>query len=202
MIDREEPPEGGPSLDADVVHLPWMVPDSWLADFHAGRKRTLEECYRNHYADVARAAERVLGAADSETVTHEVFYRLLTDPEMRQSFRGGNLRGWLVQIAANRAIDVARRLRREESEQTAGAGAEVPVAPRFDDAVDAKMLIDRFVREKLPVAWAGVFDARFIRQLPQREAATELGMQRTTLVYQEQRIRELLRKFLLDGGSS
>ncbi len=190
-------------MDADVVNVPWMAPDSWLADFHAGRKQTLEECYRNHYGDVARAAERVLGVADSETVTHEVFYRLLTDTEMRQSFRGGNLRGWLTQIAANRAIDVARRLRREESDQaedTAAAGA--PTAPRFDDAVDAKMLVDRFVRELLPPAWAGVFDARFIRQLPQREAASELGMQRTTLVYQEQRIRELLRKFLLEGGPS
>lgn len=180
-----------------------MVPDSWLADFHAGRKRTLEECYKSHYGDVARAAERVLGAADSETVTHEVFYRLLTEPEMRQSFRGGNLRGWLVQIAANRAIDVARRLRREQADPTEDAvGVDVPIAPRFDDAVDAKMLIDRFVREKLPAGLAGVFDARFIRQLPQREAATELGMQRTTLVYQEQRIRELLRKFLLEGEES
>jgi RNA polymerase sigma-70 factor (ECF subfamily) len=180
-----------------------MTPDAWLADFHAGRKRTLEECYRTHYADVARAAERVLGAADAETITHEVFYRLLTDPEMRQSFRGGNFRAWLVQVAAHRAIDVARRLRREESED-AGAGADdvagAPAAPRFDDAVDARMLIDRFVRDQLPTAWAGVFDARFIRQLPQREAAAELGMQRTTLVYQEQRIRALLRKFLLEGG--
>ena len=108
-----------------------------------------------------------------------------------------------MQVAANRAIDVARRLRREEpSEAEDAAGADVPVAPRFDDAVDAKMLVDRFVREQLPPAWAGVFDARFMRQLPQREAAAELGMQRTTLVYQEQRIRELLRKFLLEGSES
>jgi RNA polymerase sigma-70 factor (ECF subfamily) len=179
-----------------------MAPDTWLDDFRAGRTRTLEECYRNHYADVARAAERVLGAADAETVTHEVFYRLLTDPEMRQGFRGENLRGWLTQVATNRAIDVARRLRREQGDLAEeGAGGDVPAA-RFDDAVDAKLLIDRFVREKLPPAWSALFDARFIRQLPQREAAAELGMQRTTLVYQEQRIRELLRKFLLEGGES
>ena len=190
-------------MNANVVHLFSMAPDAWLADFHAGRRRTLEECYKSHYADVARAAERVLGAADSETVTHEVFYRLLTDPEMRQSFRGGNVRAWLVQIAANRAIDVARRLRREEPEEESGVGeaADAALAPRFDDAVDAKLLVDRFVREALPPAWAGVFDARFMRQLPQREAASELGMPRTTLVYQEQRIRELLRRFLLDGGT-
>ena len=191
-------------MSTDVVLLPSMVADPWLADFHAGGRGTIEQCYRNHYADVARAAERVLGAADAETVTHEVFYRLLTDAEMRQSFRGGSVRAWLVQIAANRAIDVARRLRREEPEESGAAdpAADAALAPRFDDAVDAKMLIDRFVREELPAAWAAVFDARFVRQLPQREAASELGMQRTTLVYQEQRIRELLRKFLLDGGAS
>jgi RNA polymerase sigma-70 factor (ECF subfamily) len=192
-------------VDTDVIDLRWMVPDSWLLDFRAGSKGTLEECYKNHYADVARAAERVLGPADSETVTHEVFYRLLTDREMRESFRGENLRGWLTQIASRRAIDVARRLRREEPEPThevLGASSAEPVAPPFEDAVDAKMLIDRFVREELPVAWAGVFDARFIRQLPQRQAATELGLQRTTLVYQEQRILALLRKFLLEKGES
>jgi RNA polymerase sigma-70 factor, ECF subfamily len=192
-------------VDTNVIDFPWMLPDSWLADFRAGRKRTLEECYKNHYADVARAAERVLGPADSETVTHEVFYRLLTDREMRESFRGDNLRGWLMQVATHRAIDVARRLRREEPEQAddaPGADREGPDAPRFEDAVDAKILIDRFVREVLPVDWAGVFDARFIRQLSQREAATELGMQRTTLAYQEQRIVALLRTFLLEGGPS
>lgn len=190
-------------MNAAVVHLSQMTSDPWLADFHAGRRRTLEDCYKSHHGDVARAAGRVLGAADSETVTHEVFYRLLTDAEMRQGFRGGNLRAWLVQIAQNRAIDVARRLRREEPEESETAlRADAAGAPRFDDAVDAKMLIDRFVRDELPVAWAGVFDARFIRQLPQREAASELGMQRTTLVYQEQRIRELLKKFLLEGGPS
>ncbi|NPC78158.1 RNA polymerase subunit sigma-70, partial [Pyxidicoccus fallax] len=54
-----------------------------------------------------------------------------------------------------------------------------------------------FRREHLPAKWAPVFEARFVRQLSQREAAAALGLHRTTLAYQELRIRSLLKKFLL-----
>jgi RNA polymerase sigma-70 factor (ECF subfamily) len=50
----------------------------------------------------------------------------------------------------------------------------------------------------LPPAWLDVFQARFIDHLSQCEAAARLGKRRTTLAYQELRIRRLLRKFLLD----
>jgi RNA polymerase sigma-70 factor (ECF subfamily) len=59
--------------------------------------------------------------------------------------------------------------------------------------------VERFCREHLPAKWAKVFDARFLRQLPQREAARELGIQRSTLAYQEQQVRELLTAFLLSA---
>ena len=50
----------------------------------------------------------------------------------------------------------------------------------------------------LPPAWRPVFEARFLQHLNQSEAATQLGMRRTTLAYRELRIRALLRKFLLE----
>lgn len=62
------------------------------------------------------------------------------------------------------------------------------------------MLVERFQREVLPPKYRALFDARFLRQLPQREAARELGIERSTLAYQEQRVRELLESFFLDGA--
>jgi RNA polymerase sigma-70 factor, ECF subfamily len=59
------------------------------------------------------------------------------------------------------------------------------------------MLVERFRTEVLPEKLRPLFEARFIRQIPQRDAAEELGIPRSTLVYQEQQIRELLETFLL-----
>jgi RNA polymerase sigma-70 factor (ECF subfamily) len=176
------------------------TPEGWLADFHAGDRATLERCYRDHHHAVIRAVARFLEAADAETVTHEVFYRLLHNARLRDNFQGGAFEAWITQVATNLARDHLRRYRREQPEPT-DADTHDPAAPPggMAEEVEAKMLIDRFRRELLPAEWERVFDARFLRQLSQRDAAKELGMHRTTLVYQEQRIRASLREFLLRG---
>src|SRR5690348_18485037 len=86
---------------------------AWLAAFHAGERQVLEACYRRHFGVVAAAAARVLRDVDAETVTHEIFYRLLSDPRMRAGFRGGNLGAWLGVVARRAAIDMLRKIRRE-----------------------------------------------------------------------------------------
>jgi RNA polymerase sigma-70 factor (ECF subfamily) len=149
---------------------------------------------------VAAVAGRMLPAVDAETVTHEVFYRLLSDSTLRANFQGGNFAAWLMRVATNAALDHLRRRRREvgglSEEHEADADTQA-VARRVDEELEAKMLVERFRRECLPPEWAGVFEARFLRQVSQRKAAEELGMHRTTLVYQELRIRRLLAKFLV-----
>ena len=175
--------------------------NAWLIDFHAGDPAVLEDIYRKHFADVVQVVRRYLAGADAETVTHEVFYRLLTNESLRKNFEGGHLAGWLGRVATNAALDCVRR-RKLESGQAANETAaweSEPVQESCAEDVEAKVLIERFRNERLPPQWEGVFEARFLRQLPQREAADELGMRRTTLVYQEQRIRALLREFLLGG---
>jgi RNA polymerase sigma-70 factor (ECF subfamily) len=169
----------------------------WLARFHAGERSVLAECYREHVARVLSTASRLLTVADAETVTHEVFLRILSDAEVREGFRGGNLGAWLSQIVHNASIDLLRRRRHEAGAPEDDRDAEIDPA-RHDEEVEAKMLVERFKR-MLPAKWLPVFEARFLRQLPQREAAAELGMQRSTLAYQEQRVRELLEAFLLRG---
>jgi RNA polymerase sigma-70 factor, ECF subfamily len=169
----------------------------WLARFHAGERDTLELVYRQHFQTVHAAVGTVLAGADRETVIHEVFLRLLNEANFRRSFRGGDLGAWLAVVGRNHAIDYARRRNRE-----APAGIDVAAwrstGSDLASSSEARLLIDRFQREVLPPQWRAMFEARFLRHLSQNEAAAELGMRRSTLAYQELRIRQLLRTFLLE----
>lgn len=169
----------------------------WLVRFHRGDRDILEACYRDHFATVERAIGGVLGGGDRETAIHEVFSRLLDNAGLRESFRGGSLAAWLATVARNHAIDYRRRLGHET--RLGADGEHDPVAESWQNATDARLLIEQFRREHLPPEWAGVFELRFLQQLPQREAAHRLSIHRTTLAYRELRIRRLLRRFLVEG---
>ncbi len=172
----------------------------WLAAFHEGERAALEACYRDHFEGVERAIGTILHGADRETVIHEVFSRLIAHEPLRRSFHGGSLGAWLATVARNAAIDYRRRAARETTasvEAVAGASE----AARWEEAAQARLLIERFRREKLPPAWAEIFELCFLQQMSQREAARALGLRRTTLAYRQLRIRRALRRFLLDGDS-
>jgi len=166
-----------------------------VSEFHRGTAAALDRCYREHFEDVRRAVGRVLHGADEEAVVHQVFYRLISDAHLRAHFRGGNFAAWITTIARNEAIDHRRR-----NERALNYAANEDRAPEAapDDGRDAKLLVERFVRERLPEKLRPLFEARFLRQLSQREAAKELAMHRTTLAYQETQIRQLLHSFFLE----
>lgn len=170
---------------------------SWVTAFHRGDRSVLRECYLEHYQLVAHTVARYLSAADAETAVHEVFYKLIADASTRQNFTGGSFPAWLTRVASNHALRLAERTRREVSTDTAPA-ADVHDA---QDELDAKLMIERFRREVLPAKWQQVFEVRFLRGLDQRSAANELGMFRTTLAYQELRIRALLRDYFVGRGA-
>jgi len=138
----------------------------------------------------------VLGGADRETAIHELWARLLEGEGLRRAFQGGAFASWLAVVARNHALDVRRRITRE----VPGALADADASPTesWEDAAQARLLVEQFRRELLPPEWAGVFELRFLQQLPQRDAAARLSLHRTTLAYREFRIRRLLKKFLLD----
>ncbi len=165
-----------------------------LAEFHAGSRAILGACYREHFAAVSRAARQILPPVDAETVVHEVFHRLIASAEMRAKFEGGDLGAWLVRVTKNLAIDHRRKYAREEP--LPEDHREPPAAPAAD--LDAKLVVERFQKECLPPKYQAVFRARFLEQKDQRSAAAAVGIPRSTLVYQEQQIRELLRRFVLE----
>jgi RNA polymerase sigma-70 factor (ECF subfamily) len=171
--------------------------EQWLAAFHAGDRATLEACYREHFAAVDRAIGSLLTGADRETVIHEVFWRVLAREEFRRSFQGGAFASWLMTVARHQAIDFRRRLDRETSLPPDGAPTASPAG--WEQAAHARLLVEQFRREVLPSEWQGVFELRFLQQLPQRAAADQLSIGRTTLAYREMRIRRLLKHFLLEG---
>jgi RNA polymerase sigma-70 factor (ECF subfamily) len=162
----------------------------------------IEECYRDHFEAVDRSVGAVVAGADRETVVHEVFFRIMTRQDVRLGFRGGSIAGWLATVARNQAIDHLRRSRREEAvaPDVASRLADAVALAPAEDSLDARRLVAEFRSQCLPPEWDGVFVARFLDQLSQREAAARLKMRRTTLAYQELRIRRLLERFVTRGG--
>ena len=172
---------------------------AFLDRFYAGERTTLGEIYRHHFDRVEASVGTVLVGADRETVIHEVFFRLLRDEAFRRAFRGGDLGAWLAVVGRNRAIDYTRH-RNRELPAGIDLGNALSTGDELARSAEARLLIERFVRDVLPPAWRGLFEARFIFHLKQSEAAAALGKRRTTLAYQELRIRQMLRKFLLEDA--
>lgn len=186
LAEREDPFSGG-ATDAG----------SCLDRFREGTRPSMTACYMDYFETVDRAIGRVLHGPDRETVVHEVFFRIMADADLRRSFQGGSFRAWISTIARNHAIDHWRRQQRElvvDGETFSDGEGE---ADCMSSQVEARILIQRFCDELLPAKWQRVFEVRFLRQLDQSSAARELGISRTTLIYQEQRVRRLLRRFLL-----
>lgn len=175
--------------------------DAWLRAFHAGERACLERCYREQLDTVDRAVAGVVSSgADRETLVHEVFFRLLSEEPLRRGFQGGSLSAWLRVVARNQAIDYARRRRLEVLvvDDQAPAG-DLATAANVEREIDVRLTLERFREQVLPRKWRRVFMARFVEQQDQPAAARSLGIRRTTLAYQEYRIRSLLRRFVLRG---
>lgn len=187
------------------ISMPGTPSDGdWLAEFHDGSRQVLGEFYRAHFQTVDRAVARVLAGPDRETVVHEVFFRVISTPELRRAFRGGSAAAWIATVARNHAIDFRRRRSREvpidEPESIAESTEEASAEAEAFEA-EARLLMERFCRDVLPEKWKPVLQACFVEGMTQRSAAARLGISRTTLLYQQHRVRALLKKFLLGAES-
>ena len=169
----------------------------WLARFHRGDRAILEDCYREQFATVDARVAPLLRGADRETAIHEVFARLMSGEELRQSFQGGSLAAWLATVARNHATDARRRLAREKD--ALGRPSRRRSAPPRMGRRGGRATADRTASSATTCNRTGSASSGcgFLQQLPQREAAARLSIRRTTLAYRELRIRRLLRRFLL-----
>jgi RNA polymerase sigma-70 factor, ECF subfamily len=173
--------------------------DGWLGQFHLGAQSAIESCYRDHVGRVDRAVGSILDGADRETVVHDVFFRLMTNERLRLAFQGGSFGAWIATVARNQAIDYRRRRRLETPMGSSGdMPDDIESATTIDSRVEARLMVERFRAECLPEKWEKVFQTRFVEQVDQSEAARRLGVSRTTLIYQEFRVRTLLRRFFLE----
>lgn len=187
-------------ISADFNESASATETEWLKRFYAGDREILAACYRDHYAVVEMTVARYLRGADRETVIHDLFFTLLSEEGARRNFVGGSFSAWVRTLARNRAIDFVRVRQREQHLDPELAQGLMGEQARYDENKrEAQQTVDEFREKILPKKWAAVFEARFLEQLSQREAAERLGISRTTLAYQEHRVRVLLKKFLLQA---
>ena len=181
-----------------VFEAPLSLDDeSALARLHAGERDFFGLLYRETYATVDATVGRVLRGADRETVVHELYFRLLSNAELRRNFVGGSMRSWLATLAHNLAVDFWRRHRRETHLEERDAPQPIdPMARQMEERAELNLFVERFRRDGLPEELWPLFHVRFVERVDQREAARRLGMPRTTLAYRELRIRRYLRAYL------
>ena len=185
-------------LTTMACKAPFSIDDDLArARFHAGERDFIGLLYRETYETVDATVGRVLRGADRDTVVHDLYFRLLSKPELRRNFSGGSMRSWLATLAHNLAVDFWRRHRRETNLEDRDTPPLVdPVSRLMEERAELNLFVERFRRDGLPEELWPLFQARFVERLDQRETARRLGMPRTTLAYRELRVRRFLRAFL------
>jgi len=163
---------------------------------HAAARGDLAAFEQLHRATVARVhglARRILGAGEAEEATQEVFLRAWRG---LGSWRGeGAVRGWLVRLARNTIVNLARR--RQPLGAPAGeelselAGTEVQLGARLD----LEQAIDR-----LPRGARAVFVLHDVEGASHEEIAAALDVSVGTSKSQLHRARLLLRAALAEGA--
>jgi RNA polymerase sigma-70 factor, ECF subfamily len=156
---------------------------------------TFERLYDSYSRLVYGVALRVLtDPASAEDVTQAVFLKLWSAPE---SFRGGNLPGWLIRVTRNRALDV---LRSRAAHPQVEISADMPEDDALEDTAFANMncQVVRDAIAQLPESERTLIQLGFFGGLTHQELARRTGVPLGTV---KTRIRSGLRKLraMLDG---
>ena len=154
----------------------------------------LERVYRQQRAGLLRVAGRLVGFGEAETVIQEVFVELLRNADLRGRFVGGSLSAWLGEITRRKALEHLRRHGREIPSAAEERAPAVHTEPRLL----ARQLVERFLASHVPEPQRRFFLLRFLEHRTQVEAATVLGMPRSTLEGWEHKLAAALRRFILE----
>lgn len=162
----------------------------------------LAGAYRSHRAELLRVACRMVGVVEAESVIQEVFVELLRNAELRQRFTGGSLGAWLKEITRRKGFEYLRRHGREiaTGDGDGGpAGAGAANAVYTEPHLVARQMVERFLGAHVPQPQRQFFVLRFLEHRTQVEAATALGLPRSTLEGWEHRLSDALRRFILEA---
>ena len=174
----------------------------WLQRWYAGDPEAIGWVYMKHFDDAVAGAGTIVPPWEREAVVHDLFLRFVGSESSRRSYKGGSFAAFLRTAARRLALDRWRKRRRTPEvsmpAEHAEGGANTPSArQRILEHAANRQLLDRFRNHQLPEGLRSTFDARFLLQLTQREAAERLGVHRGTVIFREARVRWLLQRFLL-----
>ena len=170
-----------------------------LEAFRAGQRQAMADVYWAYVSRVESYLRRLAQPKDIPDLVQEVFTRAFSEAGRRGYDGVRDYAPYLVTIARNLVVDRARVAGRELSTDDA-ALAEIP-APAEDEPTWADAATVRFVKtylSTLPESLRAVHEARYVRGLPQREAAAAIGISRQQLRTREGQLRAGLATALRD----
>jgi RNA polymerase sigma-70 factor, ECF subfamily len=198
---RKETPLNAAAPDTRATARPGPSPGARPAGAPGGAidPRALETVFREHGADVIRAAYRVTGSmSDAEDVLQTVFLRLTSREEPIEF--GPAVGAYLRRAAVNAALDVVRGRKRRRALPLDAEDAPEPV----DDSADPERLrsgreAGALLRSALSVLnpkAARVFTLRYFEGMGNKEIARLLAMTQTAVAVTLHRSRSRLRQEL------
>lgn len=171
-----------------------------LGAFRAGEREAMAEVYWAYVSRVESFLRRFAKPADVADLVQEVFARGFGE-KGRRSYDGVRDYGpYLVAIARNLVVDRARLADLELPTDDAAFG-EMPMAEREAEpwAEPATLKLVEGYLATLPETLRAVHDVRYVRGLPQRDAAEAIGISRQQLRTREAHLRAGLAEALREG---
>ena len=161
-----------------------------LSAFRAGDRDAMAEVYWAYAPRVESFARRFAAPADVRDLVQEVFTRIFSETGRRSYDGTRDLGPYLLAIAKNLLIDRAQRAGRElPTAAQLLVEVEAEEAPELPWADPETMRVVEAYLSSLSHDLRAVHEARYERGLPQREAATVLGISRQTLRTREAHLR-------------
>lgn len=183
-------------MTRDAPAFRQMTDAALLEAAAVGSQAAFAEIVSRHFQPVYRLAWRITGAAaEAEDVAQDVFVRLWRDP--RQVREAGALKGWLMRVASNAAIDRGRRPRQQPLDDAPDIGdpAARPDAPL--DRAQAARLVDASIAA-LPARQRQALALVYFEGLTNIEAAAAMDVTVEALESLLARARRGLRDSLSD----
>lgn len=174
-----------------------------LDAFRRGDVGAMAKVYWAYVARIEAYLRRYTRAIEVADLVQEVFLRAFVESRRRAYDAARDYAPYLVTIARNLLFDAARRAGREVATDS-DAFREIPAEeePAEAWADPATVAIVETYLTTLSAELRAVHDVRYVRGLPQREAAEAIGISRQQLRTREAHLREGLAAALreAEGG--